>query len=652
MSDLETLADVLGDKLLNVADYQRPYAWEEKQLADLWADVDLLGSLTHYTGTLVLQDLGDTVLTKSGQTLTKFDVVDGQQRLTTCIILLNRLIRALRAVDNEDTREAAVELQALLSVNLDGVRTPRLQLGKDLRAFFRNTILGNEAPENDQLQLGERRLLSAARYFDSQIRELTANTNAEEQARRLLELRARATYQLRFMVYSVNRIDEVGVLFETVNGRGKDLSELERVKNYLLYLSRQLNDTQRDDVTTNINNSWSDIFTNLGRVNLRDDTLLRAHWLVTQDANTRNWHGADSVKAKFPRSAYVSGSSRLAGLPEQVGGDATDEDKLYNALTVYVDSLRKSAKILSLVHDTGATYEEYGAQASAIRSRTGALRRSGSVATFYPLILAARLRHQHDYSLYKQIIEFCERFSARVWAIRGLRSNAGESSIRWNARDLYTGKDSTEVLDALEARLWQLAPDDEVLSSFAPRVEWYPRSNAHKFVLYEYELEKQRDASDIPEFGDVTAKGNKTTEHILPQTPEDDSMWWKTFTREQHSQLVHGIGNLVLTRDNSRYGRRDYLDWPDGSRFGKRGTAGRTEPWCYFNDANLARERELAKQYEEWTPATIEHRANAIADWALRRWPAAPPVRPVTEETDDRIIEEDLSDDPNFAFAE
>lgn len=49
---------------------------------------------------------------------------------------------------------------------------------------------------------------------------------------RLLALRARTSHQLRFLVYSVDRSDEVGVLFETVNGRGKDLTELERVKNY------------------------------------------------------------------------------------------------------------------------------------------------------------------------------------------------------------------------------------------------------------------------------------------------------------------------------------------------------------------------------------------------------------------------------------
>lgn len=643
MPDLGTpLEQVLQDKLLNVGDYQRPYAWEEKQLSDLWADIDLLGSLPHYTGTLVLQNMGSTQTTRSGQVLTLFDVVDGQQRLTTCIVLLDRLRRVLRGQDDPDAQEAAHDLDRILYVNVDGVRRPRLELGGDLREFFADSILGDDAPEGSHLQLGARRLLAASRYFDDQIACLTAESDTEVARARLLSLRARASHQLRFLVYSVDRSDEVGVLFETVNGRGKPLTELERVKNYLLYLSRQLNDAQRDDVAANINRSWSAIFSNLGRVGLRDDALLRAHWLVTQDANTRNWHGADSIKAKFPRSAYVPGSSRLIGTTEG-GARSADDDSLYLALDAYINSLRKSAGILADVHDPAATYPGYPAAASHIAQTTAALRRSGSVASFHPLLLATRLVHGADAELYLRVVNFCERFSARVWAIRGLRSNAGESSIRWAARDMFTGTAPNEVLVGLEQRLWQLAPDEDVVSSFGATVQWYPRSTAHKFLLYEYELAKQRDASDLPQFGDITAKGNKTTEHILPQTPAVDSAWWKIFTPEQHAKLVHGIGNLVLTRDNSRYGNRDYLDSADGRR-GKRGREGQTDPWCYYSESNLARERELAVQYDEWTPASIERRAAEIAAWALARWPAHRPATTEADVDDERLIEDEEAD--------
>ncbi|MBA2694963.1 MAG: DUF262 domain-containing protein, partial [Actinobacteria bacterium] len=80
-----TLQSIAGERLFEVPDYQRPYAWETKQLQDLWDDLDLMSLGRHYAGTLVLrQHEGEPLLTSSGTSLTVSDVVDGQQRLTTC----------------------------------------------------------------------------------------------------------------------------------------------------------------------------------------------------------------------------------------------------------------------------------------------------------------------------------------------------------------------------------------------------------------------------------------------------------------------------------------------------------------------------------------------------------------------------------------
>lgn len=89
-----TLPQVVSQRLLMVADYQRPYAWELKQLSDLWDDLDLLGSGVHYAGTVVMKEVvGSEKETIDGERLTTYEVVDGQQRLTTCLLLLDRLRR-------------------------------------------------------------------------------------------------------------------------------------------------------------------------------------------------------------------------------------------------------------------------------------------------------------------------------------------------------------------------------------------------------------------------------------------------------------------------------------------------------------------------------------------------------------------------------
>lgn len=142
-----TLTAVLTDRLLEVPDYQRPYAWERKQLEDLWEDLDLMGPRgQHYYGTLVLREIIDddgetrTSLDESGLTLRHCEVVDGQQRLTTCAVLLDRVRRRLvnLAQSGLDGASAMVEnlRRSYGIVTIDRASVPRLRLGTDLNDYW------------------------------------------------------------------------------------------------------------------------------------------------------------------------------------------------------------------------------------------------------------------------------------------------------------------------------------------------------------------------------------------------------------------------------------------------------------------------------------------------------------------------------------
>lgn len=106
---LPHLKGLLQDKLIEVADYQRPYAWGEKQLRDLWQDLDLLGTDRHYAGTLVLQRTDRVRQSQDGEDLTVYGFVDGQQRLTTCVILLEQLRRTMEKYPSEEFEELDVD---------------------------------------------------------------------------------------------------------------------------------------------------------------------------------------------------------------------------------------------------------------------------------------------------------------------------------------------------------------------------------------------------------------------------------------------------------------------------------------------------------------------------------------------------------------
>lgn len=115
-------------------------------------------------------------------------------------------------------------------------------------------------------------------------------------------------------------------------------------------------------------------------------------------------------------------------------------------------------------------------------------------------------------------------------------------------------------------------------------------------MLHEYELAVNREALPYRTF--VDTKKRKTTEHILPQDPEKDSRWLSVFGRE-HSRLVHSIANVVLTYDNSSYGREEYDE--------KRGSHDAVHR-CYLSPSALGRERELGQRYASWTPEAVIQR--------------------------------------------
>ena len=81
VTNLLSIEEITSNTFFKIPDYQRGYSWEEDQLKDLVKDIKHIANKNHrhYTGTIVISNSnGDE----------RFDVVDGQQRLTSLIILL------------------------------------------------------------------------------------------------------------------------------------------------------------------------------------------------------------------------------------------------------------------------------------------------------------------------------------------------------------------------------------------------------------------------------------------------------------------------------------------------------------------------------------------------------------------------------------
>jgi hypothetical protein len=625
------LPAIVSERLLQIPDYQRPYAWRRKQLNDMWEDLDLLGpSGSHYAGTIVLRELtvngtAKTSLADDGSELRHCEVVDGQQRLTTSLLLLDRIRRRLDALAGNGVDNAAEMSSRIRSnyglVSIDHALVPRLRLGAGVNEYWVNTSLGDQAYVGSGLIAGQQRLREAALFFDEKLATFSGDGDTIEFAR-LKDLQRRVTAGLGFLVYEVQSVAEVGVIFETLNERGRDLSDLEKTKNYLLYLARSIKDARSEQLAELINSSWADIFRNLAsEADDADDQLLRAHWLATVNPDRREWKRIESIKRRFDRSAYISGETRIIPVQSATQDQNDAWDRLVADLTDYVTTLRHCSFFLAEMFNPVAQFHNFDGHGSEVRRRSAALARSGVVALYRPLLFAARLKHASDGALYARLVDICERYSARVFVIRQRRANAGEARLLRLAFELYGGANPEYILSEVAALLWRYAPNVDVFDALtSTRENWYAR-RGHKYFLYEYELDLKAPGQELAPMAHFTdsAREQRTTEHILPQTPKvDDDCWWDHYSKEEHAELVHALGNLTLTYDNSVYSNKCFAE-----KRGKPLAPGEQESKCYAQ-ATLSQERQLA-QYENWTPERIRQRQGTLAIWALERWAVASP---------------------------
>jgi hypothetical protein len=627
--------ELLATRLLDVPDYQRGYAWEEEHLREFWEDLELIErGRRHYTGTVVLRDLGRSVLDEEREVpLEHFDVVDGQQRLTTCTLLLDRIYDRLEALHDDDVRG---DRRRLLTAVVDGVRRPKLQVGADLREHWLRVILDGR-PQVDGAPLAAQRRLSRAAEFVEERLSAAGAKCADDSAYRtwLRRLAGKVTSALQFTVYVVDNDSDVGVIFETLNQRGKDLTELEKTKNYLLYLANFLDDGPRQQLAAVINESWRAIFVNLGSAQLgpaHEDQLLRVHWLATQAPRQREWEKIGSVKKRFPRRNYLNDKPLLL---EEVGN--------------YVYSLREaSAAYRDIVTDSPDSFAAYGSDAADVRKGSRQLRQAGGVLIFAPLLIAARLRFPADGKAYGSVVDLCERYSVRVFLINERRSNTGSARLYNLAYQLHRDGNLPIALAGLAERIWHFAGDEKTAAELRdPRRDWYAKPG-HKYFLYQYELHLLGGAAPVYGFEYFT-RGEfraSTTEHVLPQTPT--SKCWRVFGARDRALYTNSLGNLVLTNDNSVYTNHCF----DRKRDGITGSDGKTTH-CYRTSA-LKQEQELAN-FEEWTPAEVHQRQDTLAQWAMTRWDLPPDqplpttaLAPAYEEDPDDYADTDvaITDDP------
>ncbi len=290
--ELLTLNDIFdaGNRQLCVPDYQRGYSWEEEQRADLIGDIEQIQHQqhSHFTGTIVASRQGDSNC---------FDVVDGQQRITTLVLLLSSLVRLARQNSLDVLAGVTigdVELCYIRSGVASGNTCYQLQLGPIRDPLFHEILIYGCVVHQQVQNKADQNIVDAALQFDAWLQVMS---NDE-----LASVLTTVTSKLGFLLYAPKQDAEIGLMFEVINNRGKPLSELEKIKNYLIYFSGRHN---KGDLKNKVNENWPLLLQALNTAgytsNDDENRFLRVCWLVFKDCNkSRSYHVYDNLKQECP----------------------------------------------------------------------------------------------------------------------------------------------------------------------------------------------------------------------------------------------------------------------------------------------------------------------------------------------------------------
>ena len=484
-----------GEKQNLIPLFQRPYRWDEEKWRTLWDDVmiqyELGDSANHFMGAIVSVPARSVPVGVS-----KYLIIDGQQRLTTIALLLC----ALR--DCVDTRTAdRIQEVYLTNRHREPEDTLKFVPTQADRDDFRAIALDRRIPENGSL------VGAAYRYFADRLKSAEdANDRLVEPAR-VLSCLERA---LQVVMINLTDNDDPYLIFESLNFKGEPLSQSDLVRNYVLMRFRH-SPTSGGEQERVYNQHWRPLENELGA----SLTEFLRHYSMKEGEDIRQG------------GIYAAVKNRLRQLDSAVKVE-TEMATMRTCGGFY-------AKFLSPELETNG----------AIRRRLEHLKEL-EVKTSFPLLLrlfAAR----NDCALSDEDLEKClvlvESFAVRR-SVCGVPTNAlSKLFLQW-ARNFpasgYLGWLHAAMSDGKGNR--RFPRDEEFAESFSKSPQ-YGRG-ATVFVLHE--LEK---SFEHKEAVDLSAT---TVEHVLPQTLTEE--WIAELGEDAeatHARLLNTIGNLTLTGYNS-----------------------------------------------------------------------------------------------------
>lgn len=626
-SNLFSISKIFTERLFRIPDYQRGYAWTEKQLKDFWNDlIQLDADKNHYTGVLTLEDVPNEKITEwsddawiiEHKSFYPYYIVDGQQRLTTTIILIQTILEiAVKNVDQLNyTSLTDIRKKFVFDTKDSGIsRSYIFGYEKDNPSYeFLKTEIFTETSEtaHEKQETIYTQNLENAKVFFTQKLE---NIEIDE----LEKLYKKLTQQFLFNIYTITEDIDTFVSFETMNNRGKLLSHLELLKNRLIYLSTKLSDDnhEKNSLRKRINECWKAIYHNLGRNKLKpldDDRFLVNHFMIYFGNELWSKEDFEHRRMRLPHFYSYQRDDYANYLLEKkfTTKSVNDSNLTINDIDDYVSSLRDSVEIWYKVHNP-----KHSDLSSEIKKWMNKINRQ-NIQNVAPLLMTF-FRVEKSSKQRLQLLKGLERLLFIVSLMR-VRYHILESedlqflrlSIELNDSKIKPETIIKRINEASTKFISMKESKELLLKEFKDRgfYDW----GGIRYLLYEYDLslaEQSRTARRKLIWDEFCNSDYETVEHIYPQRGRA-KCWTETYaaysTKERRS-LKNSLGNLLpLSRKkNSSFQNKCFIDKVSnndntvGYRYG-----------CYA-------ENEITK-FDKWTSTEILNRGLSLVDFLEKRW--------------------------------
>lgn len=270
---------MLNGRLFRIPEYQRAYAWGSRQRDDLFHDISEAhrSGREHFMATVVALQRETREI--DATEFSAVELVDGQQRITTIIVLLKAIEKALDA-GNPKEEKLKREISDLL-VKGDDHSLVLLQTNHDSSNIFVEYLRTGKINDSDAVTAADKNLVYAARECEEFVKAWQDNAG-------LTELVSTVRNRLSMIYHEVADEATVYRVFEVLNSRGLDVKWIDKLKSQLMSLLFEHSESgSRKETVHEMHVMWQGIYRVLGeRAGLGDEALRFAGtWLRAYRSN-------------------------------------------------------------------------------------------------------------------------------------------------------------------------------------------------------------------------------------------------------------------------------------------------------------------------------------------------------------------------------